>query len=156
MTPLDRIFDRILDISAFSAGILLVFQILIVCWEVVMRYFFNSPTIWVVEISGYTVLWIPLLGAAWALRQGSHVRMDLITEQLSPKSMSVLNMITAVIAAIICLVITFFGIKVGIDLYQTNFLTQTGLMLPKWPLVAIIPLSTLLLFIEFLRKVWKS
>lgn len=156
MIRLDRIFDRILDIVAFLAGILLVFQMLIVCLEVVMRYFFNSPTVWVVEVSGYAVLCIPLLGAAWALRQGSHVRMDLITGQLSPKSLSVLNLITAVIAAIICLVITFFGIKVVIDLYQTNFLTQTGLMLPKWPLVAIIPLSTLLLFIEFLRKILKS
>ena len=64
-------------------------------------------------------------------------------------------MITAVIEAIICLVITFFVIKVVIDLYQTNFLTQTGLMLPKWPLMVILPLSTLLMFIEFVRIIWR-
>ncbi len=155
MTRLDSIFDSILDASAFLAGILLVFQMLSVCWEVVMRYFFNSPTIWVMEICGYTLLWIPFLSAAWALREGYHVKMDIITVHLSPKSLSVLNMITAVIAAVICFIITFFGIKVAIDLHQTNFLTQTGLMLPKWPIVAIIPVSTLLLFIEFLRKIYK-
>ena len=149
----NAVFDRILDITAVLAGALIVFLILSVCWEVVLRYFFNRPTSWVVEISGYIVLWVPFLVSAWVLRRGSHIRMDLLIGELSPKGQSILNTITFSIAALICFIITWYGVIVMVDLYRTGFITQTFLRIYKWPIIAVIPLSTSLLFIEFLRKI---
>jgi TRAP-type C4-dicarboxylate transport system permease small subunit len=153
MTKLNKIYDRILDITVILAGALLIFQMVSVCLEVVLRYFFNRPTTWVVEIAAYIVLWIPYLGAAWILRNDGHVRMDLLLGFVSPKIRLILNIFTSFIAAFICVILTWYGVKVVIDLYQTNFLTQTYLMLHKWPIIAVIPLSTFLLLIEFLRKI---
>jgi TRAP-type C4-dicarboxylate transport system permease small subunit len=149
----NAVFDRVLDITAFLGGALLVFLILSVCWEVVLRYFFNKPTSWVVEVSGYIVLWVPFLVSAWVLRKGSHIRMDLLISGLKPKGQAILNTITFSIAALICFIITWYGVKVVIDLYQTGFITQTFLRIYKWPIIAIIPISTSLLFLEFLRKI---
>lgn len=149
---MNRIFNRILNLMAFLAGLLLVIQMLIVCWEVSMRYFFNSPTSWVIEIAGYTVLWIPFLGAPWILMKEGHVRMDLFLSHLSRKNQIRLNILTSCIAVITCLIVTWFGIEVVLYLYQTNFRTETGLMLPKWPLISIIPISTFLLCIEYVRR----
>ena len=149
----NAVFDRILDITAFLGGALLVFLILSVCWEVILRYFFNSPTSWVVEISGYIVLWVPFLVSAWVLRKGSHIRMDMLISGLGPRGQAILNTITFSIAALICFILTWYGVKVVIDLYQTGFITQTFLRIYKWPVIAVIPLSTSLLFLEFLRKI---
>jgi len=149
----NAVFDRILDMTAVLAGALLVFLILSVCWEVILRYFFNSPTSWVVEISGYIVLWVPFLVSAWVLRKGSHIRMDMLISGLGPRGKAILNTITFSIAALICFILTWYGVKVVIDLYQTGFITQTFLRIYKWPIIAVIPLSTFLLFLEFLRKI---
>ena len=149
----NAVFDRILDMTAVLAGALLVFLILSVCWEVVLRYFFNKPTSWVVEISGYIVLWVPFLVSAWVLRRGSHIRMDLLIGGLGPRGQAIMNTITFSIAALICFILTWYGVKVVLDLYQTGFITQTFLRIYKWPIIAILPLSTALLFLEFLRKI---
>ena len=155
-TKANAVFDRILDITAFLGGALLVFLILSVCWEVVLRYFFNRPTVWVVEIAGYIVLWVPFLVSSWVLKRGAHIRMDLLISELSPKARAVFDTITFAIAAVICFIITWYGVVVVVDLYQTQFITQTFLRLLKWPIIAVIPLSTFLLFIEFLRKIGRS
>jgi len=155
-TKANNLFDRILDITAFLGGALLVFLILSVCWEVILRYFFNRPTSWVVETAGYIVLWIPFLVSAWVLRKGSHIRMDMLIAELSPRVRMVIDTVTFSVAAVICFIITWYGVKVVVDLYQTHFITQTFLRLLKWPIIAVIPLSTFLVFIEFLRKIGQA
>ncbi len=148
----EQFFELILNSTKVLAGILLTIQMLIVCIEVVLRYFFNSPTVWVVEISSYIVLWVPFLSAAWVLRHGGHIRMDMLISNVNPNFRSILVGITYITSAVICLIITWFGVKIVIELFQTNYLTQTVLMLPKWPIMAIIPFSFFLMFIEFLIK----
>jgi TRAP-type C4-dicarboxylate transport system permease small subunit len=152
----NTIFDRILDITVSIAGLLLVFQMLSVCLEVVLRYFFNSPTIWVVEITSYMVLLVPFLSGAYVLKKGAHVRMDLLIKTMRSDIRLIFFVVTSLIAMVVCLVVTWYGIKVVADLYQTGFRTQTFLMLPKWPIISIIPLGTLLFFIEFMRQISSS
>jgi len=55
----------------------------VVFYEVVSRYFFNNPTIWAYDLS--YMLYSPLfmLGAAYTLRQGSHIRTDMLWEKFS-------------------------------------------------------------------------
>lgn len=147
-----KIYDRIIDIIVVFAGILVIFLMLSVGLEVTLRYFFGHPTSWVVEIAGYILLYIPFLVAAWVLKREGHVKMDLVLNQLSPKTQSLVNAITSVIGAIICFVLTWFGIKAA--LYFIGYQTPTILMLPKSIIIAIIPVGGLLLFIQFLRRTY--
>lgn len=149
---MNRFFDGILLTTATLAGAMIVFQMLSICWEVIMRYFFNSPSIWVVEIAAYSALWIPFLGAPLILKNGGHVKMDLLLDLIEMKYRRRLNLITSFAAGIICLIVMYYGIVIVIDLYQSDFKTQTVLMLPKWPIISVIPLSMCLLFFEFLRR----
>ena len=55
-------------VCASAATLIFVAMMLVVCAEVLLRYGFNSPISWVVEISEYALLWITFLGAAWVLR----------------------------------------------------------------------------------------
>jgi TRAP-type C4-dicarboxylate transport system permease small subunit len=147
---LDRVFDFILDFLAFLAGILVVFLMLSVVLEVVLRYFFGSPTSWVVEIAGYILLFVPFMVGAWVLKRESHVRMDLLLNRLSPRTRALLNAITATIGVIVCLILTIFGIKTA--LYFRGYQTPTILMLPKSLIISIIFVGCFLLFIQFIRR----
>lgn len=152
LAKVTKIYDRTINITTLLAGILLIFLMLSVGLEVTLRYFFGRPTSWVVEIAGYILLYIPFLVAAWVLKREGHVKMDLVLNQLSPKTQSLVNAITSVIGAIICFVLTWFGIKAA--LYFIGYQTPTILMLPKSIIIAIIPVGSLLLFIQFLRRTY--
>ncbi len=150
----NRFFDGILNVTATLAGLLIVFQMLSICWEVIMRYFFNSPSIWVVELAAYSALLIPFLGAPWILKKGGHVKMDLLLDFVAIKNRNRINLMSSFVAAVICLILTYYGVVNVVDLYQSGFRTQTVLMLPKWPIMSVIPLSMCLLFFEFMRRVF--
>lgn len=135
---------------------MVVFLLLSVCYEVGMRYFFDAPTDWVVEYASLIVLWVPFLVAAYVLRLDRHTRMDILVSQFSPTTQAVISVISYVICAIICAGVAFYGTKVTWQYYKMDFVTETFLMLPKWPLMSIIPFSSILLFIEIIRKTCKS
>lgn len=64
--------------------------------EIVMRYGFNRPTIWVHETSEHLFALSFLLGGAYTLSQGGHVRVDLIYGRLSAKRKAILELFTSV------------------------------------------------------------
>ena len=148
-----HIFDRILDFTTLLSGALIIFLIISVCVEVTLRFFFNRPTTWVTEFGSYIMLWAPFLASAYVLREGRHIAMDMVLLSLSPGAQFVLNLITASCALIVSAIITFFGMRVVAELYQSGERTETFLMIIKWPIMGIIPLSTFFLFIEFSRRI---
>jgi len=149
-----KIHGRTVEIATFFAGILLFFLMLSVGLEVVLRYFFNRPTIWVAEVSGYILLYITFLVAAWVLRREGHVKMDLVISRLSPKTQSLINAITSVVGAIIFLLLTWYGVKATWYLFQVHDLTATLMRVPKFIIVAIIPVGSFLFFTQFLRRAY--
>ena len=149
----EKTFDRFLDILAVFSSILICFMLCIVCFEVVARYFFNSPTTWVIEISSIILLFTPFLVGGWVLRRDAHVKMEIVLDLFRPKTQVVLKTITSFLAAFACLILFFYGTKVALELYRTHYFTNTLLRLPKGPILAIIPFGFLLLFIQSLRNV---
>ena len=150
----DRVsfFDRILNILAIAAGLLLLLIMILVCLDVGLRYLFNRPLGWVTEIGSYVLLYVTFLVAAWVLRGEGHVAMDMITNLVSPKIQSMVKAVTSAISALVCLVLAWFGFKVSWDLLWSGYFTPTMLELPKWFLTAVIFLGFFLLFIQFIRR----
>src|SRR3546814_15932897 len=54
-------------------------------YEVVSRYVFNSPTIWAYDVTYMLAGTLFMLGSAYALHKGSHVRADFLLSALRPK-----------------------------------------------------------------------
>lgn len=152
LQKLIKIYDRILDVAVVLSGILLIFLMLSVGLEVCMRYFLDRPTSWVVEIAGYILLYIPFLVAAWVLKKEGHVKMDFVFSKLSPRSQALLNGITSIVCVLICLVLTWYGIKVAWYFHEMNYKTPTVLMLPKSIIISIIFLGSFLLGLQFVRR----
>lgn len=88
-------FVRIIERITGSAGIIIawvVFPLILAsCYEVVARYLFNAPTIWAFEL-GYMAMGIhSLIGAAYALREKSHIRIDILYSHFSEKHKAVVD-----------------------------------------------------------------
>lgn len=148
----DRIFDRILDATLLLTGLLILYLLVTVCVDVALRNFAGRPTVWIVEVSGHVLLYLPFLSGAWVLKNEKHVKMDLLLNYMSPRGQALLNGIMYSIGAVICLAIAWFASQVTADLLRSGQPTQGVLLIPRWPITIIIPLGFVLLFIEFIRR----
>lgn len=151
-TKAGAFFEGVIGIGALVASILLTFALLSVCLEVILRYFLGQPTIWVVEITEYILLFITFLGAAWVLKREGHVKVDLISNRLNSRAQTFLETVTSIISAIVCLVLAWYTAQLTWDYFQRNVEVIAVFKVPKAPILAIIPLGYFLLFIQFIRR----
>jgi TRAP-type C4-dicarboxylate transport system permease small subunit len=147
-----HLFDRILDVTAYIAFGLLLFSWFSVCAEVVFRYFLRQPIIWVVEATEYIIVQITFLGSAWLLRREGHVTVDVVTSHFSKKNRTFILMITSALCVGMFLIITWWGAVATWGAYRENLYIPKQLGMPKFLVMLVIPVGSLLLLGEFLRK----
>lgn len=147
-----NIYDHIINYLYYFVGVLLVFVMCTITYAVISRYFFSKPIGWISEISGYILIPLAVLAAPVLLRDGGHIKVDVITNLVSKKVNSVLTIITSFLGSALFLVITWFGLKVTADMYAKNYLTDTFLSVPKFILVGIVTLGVFLITIQYARN----
>ena len=144
--------DRIIDFMAFLAGILLVGAVLVVCWEIAMRYFVHRPLVWAVEVCEYILFSIAFLGAPWLLKKGGHVSVDIVIEHLGPKIRQRMRLLAMASGIIISVIISWFGLTTAWECYKTGVLVTKTLNVPKHYFMILIFIGYLFLMLEFARQ----
>jgi TRAP-type C4-dicarboxylate transport system permease small subunit len=156
LDKLQKLFDAVLICAAFLSGVIFGLVTLFLCIDISMRYFFNRPITGVLEISEYSLLFFTLLGAPWLLKRDKHVKMDLVISKLKPIKRASVNVVTSLLDAIVCAIITYYGILAVIERYKTGYRLPTTLEPLSYPLMSIIPLCFFLLFIQFLLSAYRN
>ena len=152
LSKISSIFDKVLDLTGILAAIMLTLIMLIVCYEVVMRYFFHSGVDWAADLTSYAILIVAFLGSAWLLRDEGHVSIDLLSQRVSKKTRNILQVIMSLICVVLFLGLTWFGTKITITFYREGAMLVGGIMVPKSAVVLFIPLGSILLLIQFVRR----
>ncbi|MGB5231619.1 MAG: TRAP transporter small permease [Desulfoprunum sp.] len=152
--------ERIEKISkaAHTAGaILLGFLFLSIISGVIVRML-GGYLHFVDELSGYGAVWVTFLGIGYVLREGRHVRVDIITRKLSPRNEAIMFMI----GDIACLLFSILIIWKGLYLVSVSYQVHRVTPLLGWPiyiLQMILPLSFVLFGLESMVgvvKAWKK
>ena len=146
------VYDRIINLLAYLGAILIVVIMLVVDYEIALRFVLNSPTQWVLPATTFSLLFITFFISPWMLREDKHVKMEFVLDRLNPRAQSVLNIITSILGALSCLALTWYGVKVTWQHFEIGFVFASPPHWLKWPFLAIIPICSFLLFIGFLRR----
>jgi TRAP-type C4-dicarboxylate transport system permease small subunit len=152
---LDRVLDLLNGVMAGIAATMVLFMMLAISYSVMMRYLFNRPIAWIVEVSSYLMLYITFLGTAWLLRREGHVEIDLFTGHLTPKQRAILRSMTSVGGATVGFVLTWKGVLITIDYFGRGVMAMDILNTPQYLLMAIIPIGGFLLMIEFILRIFR-
>ena len=150
------IFDWIIDIMAFIAGLLLVGSVLIESFEIVMRYLVKKPQVWSMEACEYILFGIAFLGAPWLLKTGGHVSVDILVERLSVKSKSYLGLLSSAIGIFVSALICWFGLVTSWDCYLTGVVVTKTFSIPKAYFLPFISLGYFFLLVEFGRQFFRN
>lgn len=92
METVCRCIDRLNAATGLIAAWLIVPLIAAMCFEVVSRYVFNAPTIWAYELTYLLTGSGWLLGMAYTLSRGAHIRIDVVYLSLSPRRRALVDL----------------------------------------------------------------
>jgi TRAP-type C4-dicarboxylate transport system permease small subunit len=87
-------------------GVLLLSTIVVsITVQVITRYLFGQPLVWVEELAGYCFLWGVFLGAAVGMKELRHIRIDTFVSRLSARPQALWRALTWGIATACCVLI---------------------------------------------------
>jgi len=140
-------FVRKLSAAAHTmGGIILALTFIFMIINIVARKLGNS-IILVEELSGYATVWATYLGIGFALREGRHVRVDLLTRTLSPRWQEFLRFWGDIVTAIFSGVITWKGIYLIQVSHQVMRQTPYS-HIPIYLLQIVLPMGMILFGLE--------
>jgi TRAP-type mannitol/chloroaromatic compound transport system permease small subunit len=161
-TPLHIRIVRAIDWFTDRTGTLIAWLnlplVLVVAWEVVARYVFQAPTIWSFDLTYMLYGTVFMLGSAYALHKGAHIRTDFLFEKWSIRTRGWIDSI-AYIAFFFPSLIVFFVVS-GQEGWYAFTIGETSEQTPwrpiLWPYKLVIPATCLLLLIQGISETIKS
>ncbi len=122
---------------------------IILSYEVVCRYVFNSPTIWAQEIAIYLYMWTMLAAASYTLQSGKHINVDLVIVHLPARARALAEIATSAIGAVFCAVVAVQAYEMIAVTVQFGKVTATPLRVPMWIPQSALLIGFLLLTFQF-------
>ncbi|RJQ28194.1 MAG: TRAP transporter large permease subunit [Peptococcaceae bacterium] len=129
---LERGIDGLTKMASALAGAGMVFVSLSIVYEIVMRFFFRSPTTWVYDVSVYILIWYGFLSAAYALKQGAHINVDIITSRLCARTGAVLEIAGYLFCLIYSVILTVYGVETVNNSLHSGEVTANLLHVKVW------------------------
>lgn len=155
-TRASQVVERIIDFLAYLAGGALAFMALSVCVEVMVRALLGFSLLGVIEVNECLLVYIVFLPAAWVLKRNQHVRMEILLDRLSSRSLALVNCITSALSSVVCLVIAWYSASATWFAIQRGINRMTAVEIPLSLFFAPIIIGCLLLLIQFLKETHAS
>jgi TRAP-type C4-dicarboxylate transport system permease small subunit len=112
---LSELFGRLLAGLALAGCAVLFLMMLVVCADVLLRNVRVVPGMlgvpWANEVTEYALYFITMLTAPWLLRQGMHIRVDVLLRVIPRRLAWCCEWFADAIAFICCAVIAYYGLK---------------------------------------------
>jgi len=153
-----RAIDGITRWTGYLFALIVIPLILANVVEVFMRYVMDSPTVWALDTTVMSYGSLFMLGAAYTLLTGAHVRTDMLWEQFSDRKKGIIDSIAFIVfflpsmAVLIYISFAEFQYAIEIDEKSTATIWQPVL----WPFRGVVPLAALLLFLQGISELLKS
>ncbi len=155
---LARIIDNISDKIGYLVGWITTGMVLVVFYDTVMRYAFNKGNVALQELEWHLFAMVFLLGAAYTLKQGGHVRVDIIFMNLSKKTKAWIDFLGIFIFLIPFCVMVILSTKGFImnSWAVREVSPDPGGLGARYLLKAMIPLGFSFLIIQALSEAFKN
>jgi TRAP-type mannitol/chloroaromatic compound transport system permease small subunit len=153
-----RLIDGFTDRTGTIISWLSLPLVLGVAYEVGSRYLFNAPTVWAYDMTYMLYGSLFMLGAAYALHKGAHIRTDFFWEKFSTRKKGWIDTISYVVfffpSLIMLFLISWNEFHYAFQINETS--DQTPWRPVLWPFKFVVPLACLLLLIQGVSELIKS
>ena len=151
LTPISRAYDAVLYGMAWLAGALMVAMMAMIVADVALRNLGYQSSAHFFTFTEYFLLLIPLLGAPWLVREKGHIYIEVLITALPPVLQR--RLVSAVVVACIAVagILAWYGGAITLQDFASNEKDVRSFDMPRWMLMASMPLSFGMMALEFAR-----
>ena len=149
--------DTLVDLVGRATAWLTLGLALVMASNVLLRYGFSIGSIWMQEFEWHVFVPICVFGMCYALLHGEHVRVDVLFQYFSIKNKHVVDVITAILGMLLCVIV----IKLSIPYVYQSWSINEGTANPggiehRYIVKGLIPLGFALYLLQSLSNAIKS
>ena len=153
---LEAAFGKGIEALALIASVALLAMVAIICADVLTRNVaipgLPRGVAWSNEVSELLLYAITLLAAPWLLREGRHIRVDIVLRALPARAAYACEWLADVIGFVSCLWLVVYGASAAWKSQQSAALSIKTLVMPEWWFLAPLPICFALLAVEFVFR----
>ena len=150
--------DRFTDTTGVWVAWLNLPLVLAVAYEVIARYAFNAPTIWSFDVTYMLYGTIFMLGSAYALHKGAHIRTDFFYDKWSVQTKGMVDSISYLVFFYPSLVMLL--IASGSEAWYAWTIREVSEQTPwrpiLWPYKTVVPVTCVMLMFQGVSETIKS
>jgi len=158
MRALIKVLELISEYSGRAIAWFTTLLVLLICYDVTMRYLFNDSAVWMQELEWHLFAALFLVAAAYTLKQDAHVRVDVFYARFSPKAKAWINLLgTLIFLFPMCIIL----LAKSWDFAATSWMIKErsadpGGLAARYVIKSMIPFGTFLLLIQGIAEGLKS
>lgn len=158
LLTIEKKLNKLIDWLGNILVVILLFMIINVFYDVIMRYVFHDSSIAMQEMEWHLFSIVILFGVSYSLKEDAHVRVDFVYDRLSVKTRAMINIIGTIIFLIpFTLLIIYGSYPFVMDSYTTNETSSDpGGLKHLWMIKAAIPIAMIVLLIEAIHYIIKN
>jgi TRAP-type C4-dicarboxylate transport system permease small subunit len=149
-------YGRLLAGLAFAGCLLLFAMMMVIVTDVALRNMavpgMPRGLAWSNEVSELMLYLITVCVAPWLLRQGQHIRVDILLQALPGRLAWMLEWVGDLIGLACCLFMAWYGAKAALASHASGAVNIKTLVTPEWWSLAPLPIVFVLLAIEMLFR----
>jgi TRAP-type C4-dicarboxylate transport system permease small subunit len=156
MQGLSRLYGRLLAALALAGCFVLLAMMMVIVVDVALRNLalpgLPGGLAWSNEISELMLYLITLSVAPWLLRQGQHIRVDILLQALPPRLAWYLEWLGDLLGLGCCLVMAWYGGHAAWSSYAAGAVNIKTLVTPEWWSLLPLPVTFVLLAVEMVFR----
>ena len=129
----------------------IIFSVVLVFAQVVMRYVFSSSLSWSEELARYLFVWQVWIGASYSARNRTHLRITFIRDSLAPSMQKKVEIAVTVICIVFAAFIAVNGFSLAARVHRFNQLSS-ALRMPMAYAHLAVPLGCSLMIIRLIEN----
>lgn len=126
------------------------FIVIVIFVEVVRRFVFEFSSLWGEETARYAFVYLVWIGAARAVRDRAHLRIDVVTHYLPPRAVAALSLLCDALTIAFAVVAVYFSLAPLATSIHFGSVTDGLRIVKAWFLVAV-PLGFTLITIRAIQ-----
>lgn len=148
----DRVVGALSGLAVGLAALATLGCLALVCYAVVLRYFFGLPLSWTDEAGGFLVVLLVMLAVAEAQRRGEHIGVDLLLERARGRSRRALQAFGAACVAVAAAVLLWQGWETVAFSRMIGARPLVIAEIPLWTIEMFLPIGAGLLLLVSLAQ----
>ncbi len=146
------VIKKINSICATISGLILFFVSLSIFVDIILRYFFHRPTIWITEVSTYLFLYIIFFVTSYALQEDFHIKATFFYDFLTKRAKRTVNLVTSLFSISFVFVMLWQTSRMTWKAVEGSWTSPTVLNVPYAYVYPAMVFGSFMLLITYILK----